>query len=108
MPLSKYLPLLGVSRQPIRFISVDLPEPDGPMIATYSPFLIVEAHAAQGVDLLRAHLIGAPEVLGEDDGRAVRGCRDGRFRARRGAHEAFPLGLSVFTLAWSFSVRSVL
>src|ERR1051325_9858523 len=33
----RYDPLLGVSRQPIRFISVDLPEPDGPMMATYSP-----------------------------------------------------------------------
>ncbi len=31
------MPLLGVSRQPIRFIKVDLPEPDGPMMATYSP-----------------------------------------------------------------------
>ena len=29
-------PSLGESRQPIRFISVDLPEPEGPMIATYS------------------------------------------------------------------------
>ena len=28
---------VGVSRQPIRFISVDLPEPDGPTIATNSP-----------------------------------------------------------------------
>ncbi len=35
-PLSQYLPLDGVSRQPMRFISVDLPEPDGPMMATYS------------------------------------------------------------------------
>ena len=34
------MPRLGVSRQPIRFISVDLPDPDGPMIATYSPFSI--------------------------------------------------------------------
>src|SRR6266571_7558474 len=33
---SQYLPCDGVSRQPIRFISVDLPEPDGPMMATYS------------------------------------------------------------------------
>ncbi len=33
----KYWPLVGVSRQPIRFMSVDLPEPDGPMMATYSP-----------------------------------------------------------------------
>ena len=35
-PLSQYLPLEGVSRQPMRFISVDLPEPEGPMMATYS------------------------------------------------------------------------
>src|SRR5439155_118681 len=35
-PLSQYSPAFGVSRQPMMFISVDLPEPDGPMIATYS------------------------------------------------------------------------
>ena len=39
-PLSQYSPPVGLSRQPIRFISVDLPEPDGPMIATYSPRMI--------------------------------------------------------------------
>ena len=36
MPFSQYSPPFGVSRQPMRFMSVDLPEPDGPMIATYS------------------------------------------------------------------------
>ncbi len=40
VPLSIYTPLVGVSRQPTRFMSVDLPEPDGPIIATYSFFLI--------------------------------------------------------------------
>src|SRR5438309_1750200 len=35
-PLSQYSPAVGVSRQPIRFISVDFPDPDGPMIATNS------------------------------------------------------------------------
>src|SRR6185369_9175173 len=30
-------PELGRSRHPIRFTSVDLPEHDGPMIATHSP-----------------------------------------------------------------------
>ena len=30
------LPFEGESRQPIKFISVDLPDPDGPMMATYS------------------------------------------------------------------------
>src|SRR5690242_20309840 len=37
LPLSQYWPCVGVSRQPIRFINVDLPEPDGPMMAMYSP-----------------------------------------------------------------------
>jgi hypothetical protein len=36
LALSQYSPELGVSRQPSRFIRVDLPEPDGPMMATYS------------------------------------------------------------------------
>src|SRR5690606_2941108 len=40
LPFSQYSPSSGESRQPIRFISVDLPDPDGPMIATYSPFSI--------------------------------------------------------------------
>src|SRR6185503_3985872 len=35
-PFSQYSPAFGVSRQPMMFISVDLPEPDGPMMATYS------------------------------------------------------------------------
>ena len=36
-PARRYEPRLSVSRQPRMFISVDLPEPDGPMTATYSP-----------------------------------------------------------------------
>src|ERR1700680_1154385 len=36
-PESKISPDLGRSRQPIRFTKVDLPEPDGPMIAIHSP-----------------------------------------------------------------------
>src|ERR1700759_34903 len=43
LPPSQYLPELGVSRHPIKFISVDLPDPDGPMIATYSPLRIVRS-----------------------------------------------------------------
>ena len=33
-PSSRYWPPVGMSRQPRMFISVDLPEPDEPMIAT--------------------------------------------------------------------------
>ena len=36
-PSSEKLPSVGLSRQPIIFIRVVFPEPDGPMIATYSP-----------------------------------------------------------------------
>src|SRR5581483_915672 len=36
-PSSQISPLLGRSRQPIRFTSVDFPDPEGPMIATHSP-----------------------------------------------------------------------
>ena len=34
--LSQYSPPVGVSRHPMRFMSVDLPEPDGPMMAVNS------------------------------------------------------------------------
>ena len=47
-------PLLGLSKQPIRFISVDFPEPDGPMIATYSPFSITREISR------RAYTISSP------------------------------------------------
>jgi len=33
VPSRRYSPEVGVSRQPRRFISVDFPEPEGPMIA---------------------------------------------------------------------------
>src|SRR5260370_37398209 len=39
-PASQYFPELGESRQPIRFMSVDWPDPDGLMMATYSPLRI--------------------------------------------------------------------
>ena len=36
-PARRKEPDVGTSRQPRMCISVDLPEPDGPMTATYSP-----------------------------------------------------------------------
>ena len=41
------LPLVGRSRQPRMFMSVDLPEPDAPMMATNSPRSDREAHAVE-------------------------------------------------------------
>ena len=37
VPLMKMSPVVGVSRQPIRFRRVDLPEPEGPMTEMNSP-----------------------------------------------------------------------
>src|SRR5262245_61666912 len=37
IPSSRYRPLVSRSRQPMMFIIVDLPEPDGPITATNSP-----------------------------------------------------------------------
>ena len=51
----------------MRFISVDLPEPDGPMMATYSPRSMLQRHAAQRVNFLRAHHVGLPEIDGFDE-----------------------------------------
>src|SRR2546421_5991815 len=36
-PSSQISPEVGRSRQPIRFTNVDLPDPEGPMIASHSP-----------------------------------------------------------------------
>src|SRR5512146_689765 len=41
-PSRMYSPLVGTSRQPRMFIRVDLPEPDGPIIATISPRRILK------------------------------------------------------------------
>ena len=37
IPSRKNWPRVGTSRQPMMFISVDLPDPEAPMIATKSP-----------------------------------------------------------------------
>ena len=39
-PSSQYFPSVGESRSPRSDRRVDLPQPDGPAIETYSPFLI--------------------------------------------------------------------
>ena len=39
--IESYSPVDGISKQPMIFIKVDLPEPEGPINATYSPLSIV-------------------------------------------------------------------
>ena len=43
MPSMRSRPSVGRSRRPSRFSSVDLPDPDGPMIATCSPRQMVRS-----------------------------------------------------------------
>src|SRR5213078_3826579 len=59
--LSQYSPDVGVSRQPIRFMSVDLPDPDGPMTATYSFFKLTRAYDMGG------EVVRARELVRQDD-----------------------------------------
>ena len=40
------LPLVGLSKQPIKFIMVDFPDPEGPTIATNSPLFIVKSFSS--------------------------------------------------------------
>ena len=49
------------------FISVDLPEPDGPMIATISPWQILSGHAVQRVHFHIPHPVDLGDVLELDD-----------------------------------------
>ena len=57
----------GVSRPPMRFSSVVLPEPDGPISATKSPFVDVQVEAVQDVDGLRAAAVGLVQVADADE-----------------------------------------
>ena len=49
-------------------ISVDLPEPDGPVTATNSPGLDVEVRAAQRAHRDLADVVGLDEVANRDNG----------------------------------------
>ena len=66
MPSRTYRPVVGRSRQPRMFIRVDLPEPDGPMIATNSPASIVELNAVERPDLHFAQRVDLGDVLDRD------------------------------------------
>ena len=59
-PARWYRPAVGTSRQPKMCMSVDLPEPEGPMMATYSPCSIVRLtprSAATEIDPVRYTLV---------------------------------------------------
>ena len=64
-PPTVMLPPVGESSPPIRFSSVVLPEPDGPISAMKSPF-DVEVDIVQHLDLLRAARVGLAEIVDLD------------------------------------------
>ena len=69
------------------FISVDLPVPEGPMIARYSLRWILMVTPAQGVDGLFAHLVQLGDVLDLDDEGAGGADRPLEMRGRRGRRD---------------------
>ena len=92
----KTWPEVSVSRPARQCISVDLPEPDGPMIAVKRP-VEVDGHAVEGADLVVAVAVdldgvdGAGRGRGGGRGREVRGGETGHarhHRSRRGRDRA--------------------
>src|SRR5213082_68777 len=63
--LSQYSPAVGVSRQPIRFMSVDLPDP-GAHDRHELVALDLDVHAAQRVHHLAPHVVVARQLVRED------------------------------------------
>ena len=66
-PSMATLPEVGVSRPAMMCMSVDLPEPDGPMTATKSPALQRDGHSAQRVDGGVAAAVTPGDVTGSGD-----------------------------------------
>ena len=60
-PSMKILPVVGVSMQPIRLSSVDLPLPDGPAIARNTPSSMLRVTSVER----RNHLVAEAVLLGD-------------------------------------------
>ena len=67
-------PSLGVSSPPIRFSSVVLPEPDGPISDEVVPFRDIEVDALEDVDALAAALKHLVEIANRDESIRHRYC----------------------------------
>ena len=68
MPSTATRPPVGLSRPARMCMRVDLPEPDGPMMAVRRPCGDVDVDVAQGVDRGVALAVGARDAAGGDDG----------------------------------------
>ena len=85
VPAISTMPAVGLSRPARMCISVDLPEPDGPITAANWPGGDVEGDAAQGIDGGVALAVAAGDVTGGDDGGGGRrSCGPQASRVQRG------------------------
>ena len=64
----KILPVVGVSMQPMRLSSVDLPLPEGPAIARNTPSSMLERDAMQRRNHLVAEAVVLRDVFDADQG----------------------------------------
>ena len=62
-PASRNVPEVGTSRQPRMCMRVDLPEPDGPMTATYSPASMVKETPRSASTSSDPVPVGLPDIL---------------------------------------------
>ncbi len=76
----------------MRFISVDLPDPEGAHDGDVLVVADAQIDAAECIDLLIAHLVGLPEIVGDDDISRV-----------WGRHALVRLGSSSVSMAIRFS-----
>ena len=76
----------GGSMPPRMWSSVDLPDPDGPAMATYSPASIVEVHAAERVHRLAVHRVVAPDVAADDEAHVASARECAAMGARAASH----------------------
>ena len=82
-------PLVGVSSAPIRFMKVDLPEPEAPVTARYSPRSTSTLMPCSAPIDAAAELVGLDQIAGDDLRSAADAPRCGRFfrcSRRRLAH----------------------
>ena len=67
VPAIATVPEVGLSRPAMMCMSVDLPDPDGPITAANWPGTIVEGDPPEGVDRGIALAVATRDVVGGDD-----------------------------------------
>ena len=82
LPATSTAPEVGLSSPARMCISVDLPEPDGPMTAVALPRCDVDGHAAKRVDRRLTLSVAAGDVPRDDDRAVLRLAHSSRLLLR--------------------------